>query len=480
MKRVLLAVLCGLCVVLALQTTPAQQSSSSVSNSWSNEDYVFYAGDFNGDGYTDILFIARNPGFPSGILLSDGTAPTILGQTWASNYLGIPWSPDAYTVVLGDFNGDGKTDIFLQSNGAGDSYLLLTDSNGQISAISQTVPAQAMGLTWTGDQHHLVAGDFGGMGRAGLFFQPTAPGGTSAVVYTDVNGQFTSSAPAQTWSDGYLGFNWSVQEANVFAGDFNGDGRADLLIQAQPLGGAGADPTAAYYPPNMNGVVLSAGGTQPFSLNGVQAWSRNAFGVDWSPLSNNLIIGDFNGDGRADALFQPTTVGGGAYLLFGQATGPIFSTATGALPTDTAISADVATLVAGNFNGTGGAGILIQATSRDGPNAVAKNIGNGIHAGAIALPTLSPSSVSTTGIQYPPEGNNASANANAQVAQPLAGTISPTSAGRTAGQFSVTRRALPPTTSRFGRHPGPVGWSRTWRFTTRAAARMGRWGPGGR
>ena len=438
MRRMLLAVLCGLCVLLALDSTHAQQASSSANNSWSNEDYVFYAGDFNGDGYTDILFVARNPGFPSGILLSDGTAPTILSQTWASNYLGIPWSPDAYTVVLGDFNGDGKTDIFLQSNGAGDSYLLITDPTGQVTAISQTMPAQAMGLAWTADQHHLVAGDFGGIGRAGLFFQPTAPGGMSAVVYTDTNGQFTSSTPAQTWGDGYLGFNWSVQEANVFAGDFNGDGRADLLIQAQPLGGAGADPTSAYYPPNMNGVVLSGAGAQPFTLNGVQAWSRTAFGVDWSPFTNSLIIGDFNGDGRADALLQPITSGGAAYLLFGQAAGPIFSTATGALPTDTPISADVATLVAGNFGGAGQTGLLIQATSRGSANAIAKNIGNGIHGGAIAFPTLSSSSVSMTGIQYPATGNNPSSGTNTQAAQPLAGTVTPTSPGRTAAQFSVT------------------------------------------
>ncbi len=206
-------------------------------NVWSAEDYDFYAGDFNGDGFTDVLFIAHSPSMPSGILLSDGTAPTILGQTWASSYLGIPWSSDAYTVHVGDFNEDGKTDIFLQSSGPGDSYLLLTDSSGHISAISQTVADHAMGLAWSADQHHLVVGDFNGDGHADLFFQPTMPGGTSAVVYADANGQFTSIAPAQSWADGYVGFNWSVSDGNVYAGDFNGDGRARLLIQAQSVMG---------------------------------------------------------------------------------------------------------------------------------------------------------------------------------------------------------------------------------------------------
>src|SRR5882757_5951540 len=146
MKRILIALIC----VLASAAVDAQTI-----NTWSAQDYDFYAGDFNGDGFTDVLFIAHSPSMPSGILLSDGTAPTSLGQTWASNYLGIPWSSDAYAVHVGDFNGDGKTDIFLQSSGPGDSYLLLTDSSGHISAISQTVPDHAMGLDWSADQHHL-------------------------------------------------------------------------------------------------------------------------------------------------------------------------------------------------------------------------------------------------------------------------------------------------------------------------------------
>ena len=189
MKRLLFALLCLISSGIAAAQTE---------NAWSSQDYDFYAGDFNGDGKTDILFVGRDPSLPSGIILSGPDGPTILGQTWASDYLGIPWSSGTYSVVIGDFNGDGKSDIFLQSNLPGDSYLLLTDSTGSVVGISQTVPAVAMGLGWSGDQHHLVAGDFTGSGRSALYLQPVDPSGTSAIVVPDVNGQFTASVPVQT------------------------------------------------------------------------------------------------------------------------------------------------------------------------------------------------------------------------------------------------------------------------------------------
>jgi RHS repeat-associated protein len=412
-------------------------ATAQTPNTWSSQDYDFYAGDFSGDGLTDILFISHTPSMPSGILLSDGTAPTILGQTWASNYLGIPWSSDAYTVHVGDFNGDGKADIFLQSSGPGDSYLLLTDSSGHISAISQAVPHSAMGLAWSADEHHLVVGDFNGDGRADFFFQPTAPGGTSAVVYADANGQFTSSAPAQSWIDGYLGFNWSVSDANVYAGDFNGDGHTDLLIQAQPVMGVANGTVSFSYPANMNGAVLSQGNTQPFLMTGVQSWSRNAFGVDWSPLTHNLVIADFNGDGRSDVLFQPLKTGATATLINGKATGPIFTTATSPLPADLAIAAENAVLIAGQFAGGSTAGLMIQSASRGVGNSMATNIAKGIRSHAITLPTLSSTSVSIAGIGYPPQSAS-SPTKPAGIATPAGAAVTPTSAGRTGGQFSVT------------------------------------------
>src|SRR5438477_1780 len=425
MKRIFFALI----LVLASGAVGAQAPAP---NAWSNEDYDFYAGDFNGDGYTDLLYVARDPSNPSGILLSDGTAPTIAWQSWASDYLGIPWSSNAYTVVVGDFNEDGKTDIFLQSNIPGDSYLLLTDSSGKITAISQTLPAQAMGLVWSADQHRLVVGDFNGDRHADLFFQPVAPGGLSAVVYSDANGQFTSATPAQSWNDGYLGFNWSVPEATIYAGDFNGDGRSDLLIQAWPQNLGTANGITNYnYPPNLNGAVLAqpATGVQPFMMSGVQSWSGNAFGVDWSPLNFTLVIGDFNGDGLSDALFQPLTASGSVALLLGHSPGAIFTNGQAALPTNVGISADVATLIPGDFAGGKAAGLLIQATSRTGNNSIARNITSGIRAGGLALPTLT-----ATSVQPAPAPSTTGASAPA----PLAATVTPTSARRTAGQFSVT------------------------------------------
>jgi FG-GAP-like repeat len=253
---------------------------------WSAQDYDLYSGDFNGDGKSDILYIAKKPNLPSGIATSDSTgAPNTAWQSWGSNYLGINWSANAYNVIVADFNGDGKADIFLQSKApGGNSYLLLTSSAGLVVSITQTITSGTLGLTWSADQQHLIAGAFGGLvngiPKAGLFLQATSPQGTNYVVPTDANGQFTV-APVQSWTDGFLGFKWSTQNANVFAGDFNGDGRTDLLIQAKPnfiIINYDVPFPIPTYPPNMNGVVLAQAGSPIFTAAGVQTWSRMSNG----------------------------------------------------------------------------------------------------------------------------------------------------------------------------------------------------------
>ncbi len=310
------------CVALLMLTAASRALAQTP---WDTQDYDLYAGDFNGDGQTDLLYISKDPSKPNGIALSSSSTktPSISWQSWASDYLGLNWSDNTYTVIVADFNGDGKADILLQGQTGQNSYLLLTSPASQVETINQTIPSSMLGLVWTSDQHHIIAGEFAGGSQSGLFLQATSPSGTDYVIYPNATGLFTSS-PAQSWTDstGPGGLKWSTLNANVLAGDFNGDGRTDLLVQAKPAWVMIAFDVpfpVPTYPPNMNGIVFAqSGGT--FTGSATQVWSRMTNGsltngVDWSPLTNTLSVGDFNGDGCADVLFQAKYSSNTSFLL---------------------------------------------------------------------------------------------------------------------------------------------------------------------
>lgn len=350
--------------------------SANAVTDWSAQDYDLYPGDFDGDGKTDLLYVAKDAAKSSGIARSNGTAPSIGLQSWSSNYLGIPWYGNAYVVLVADFNGDGKSDLFLQRTTPGDSFLLFADANGKITAINQTVASTYQGLEWSADKHKIIAGDFNGDGKSDLFLQATTSAGTHALFAASATGQFTTAA-AQTWTDAtWTAFKWSTPSSILYAGDFNGDGRDDLLVQARPkivmIDYDVAIPVPTY-PPNSNGVVLAQSGSAPFQQVGVQQWSRTANGVDWSPLSSSAVVGDFNGDGRDDVVLQSRAAGRNSYLVTGNASGAAFSSGT-TLASNVTWSGDSYRLIAGNFDGTGGAGMYFQATSASGTNSYANTI----------------------------------------------------------------------------------------------------------
>ena len=385
-------------------------SVAHATTDWSTQDYDLYSGDFDGDGKVDVLYIAKDPSKPSGIAKSDGNGPNIPWQSWPGNYLNIQWSGSTYTAIVADFNGDGKADVLLQRNTPGDSYLIFADAQGKLTAISQTIASGAFG-GFTADQHKIIAGKFNADSKADLFLQATSPSMTNEVVLADANSQFTSG-PAQSWTDSGApgGFKWSTKNAIVYAGDFNGDGLTDLLVQARPnivMVDYDIPIPVPTYPPNMNGIVFAQASSTIFSSSSMQAWSRNAFGVDWSPLSATVVVGDFNGDGRADVVLQAKYSSKTSYLLTANASGSIFPSAGTAISSNVALSSDSARLVVGNFDGTGGVGIYIQALSPSGTN-------------------------------YVTNGVSSTVTASAHDPSQATGTVPASAVGRTVGSFAVT------------------------------------------
>src|SRR5262245_58589499 len=158
--------------------------SSAFASNWNSANYDLYPGDFNGDGATDVLFVAKNANAQSGIALSNGVEWVAGAQYWNSDGFGLQWHSGAYIPVIGDFNWDGRDDIFMHRQTPGDHVLMLAQAGGTFTGSSQAIPNSRAGLNWSGDEHRIIAikGKVGALKGHRLFLQAVAAGGSNAII----------------------------------------------------------------------------------------------------------------------------------------------------------------------------------------------------------------------------------------------------------------------------------------------------------
>ncbi len=244
---------------------------SSTGFTWSNARWV--TGDFNGDGKADVIAMYDLGSGSTGAYewLSTGSGLSYQGRIWSST--GFTWS--AAQFVAGDFNGDGKADVMAAYNlGVGSTGLY--EWLGTATGLSyQGQIWSSSGFTWANAKW--VASDFTGDGKADVLAAYNLGNGTVGF-YEWLGAASGFTYQGRVYTSGP--FCWSCTA--WVSGDFNGDGKADV-VGVHDLGNG----TIGLYEWQSSGTAFTSLGS---------VWTGGGF--CWSCA--RWVAGDINADGKVD------------------------------------------------------------------------------------------------------------------------------------------------------------------------------------
>ena len=248
-----------------------------------------------------------------------------------------PTSSYDYIVKVGDVNGDGKPDIVIANRYESTVTVLPGNGNGTFGAKAE----YAVGSFGT-QPRSIAIGDLNGDGKADIL---TANQGSNTVSVLLNNGNGTFAAKV----DYIVGVN----PVSVAVGDFNGDGKLDIVT----ANSGNYQSATQDYDGNTVSVLYGNG-------NGTFA-AKVDYTVGVAPFS--VVVGDLNGDGKAD-IATSSHYGSAVSVLLNNGAGGF------AAKVDYAVGLQPRSIAIGDFNGDNKPDLV---TSNEGASSVSVLLNNG-------------------------------------------------------------------------------------------------------
>jgi hypothetical protein len=275
----------------------------------SRTKYATATHDFNGDGFSDLLWRNQN---------SFEVVDWLMNGAQVSQLYGFGQIPSEWSIVgQRDFDGDGSADLLWRDTSGN---VAIWEMNGSTVLNGNSSFVGSVATNWS----IVGTGDFNGDSKADILWQDTlgdvAIWEMNGTAILNQNSSFVANVAGQ----------WSIKGT----GDFNGDGKTDILWQD------------------------TSGNVAIWEMNGTSILNQNGSFV--ANVAGQWLIkgtGDFNGDGMSDILWEDTFGNVAIWEMNG----------TAVLNQDSSFVANVSSQwsiqLTGDFNGDGMSDILWQDTS---------------------------------------------------------------------------------------------------------------------
>lgn len=245
-------------------STGAGVFASPVLTAAGNNPLYFASADLNGDGLTDVVSASFNDG-ALGVFINSHTTPGTFNPAVFLN------SPGASQVAIADMTGDGLPDLVSADFNVS---LFVQTSPGSFAA---AVPLYSGGANW------VALGDLNGDGAPDIALTDSV--GVKVLLHTGSAASTTYAAPVAVFTQSP---NLNVAGGNLIAiADVNGDGLNDLIItDPGPTGDASPTVNILLQNPASLGTFLAPVG----------------YAIAAQDLPQSIVLKDLQGSGKLDLV----------------------------------------------------------------------------------------------------------------------------------------------------------------------------------